>query len=207
MVCVHCYCTTYTIGCLHWGDRFTELEERNLACAQWSIIENSIRKLSRGKRIEIVCPKKMSKFASTYLIAKASIVKKCPNFLTLFLFVSMKLDTFRMIFSNIDHCGLRATFDIKESFLLQPKTWHGHRLHCVSSRAWLETIQDFLIKLGIKPLMHLLEISIFSLNNDIVRLTKIMNNLVKGLKILSFNVIFLCLKLVQSFKKRLQKYW
>ena len=29
-----------------------------------------------------------------------------------------------------------------------------------------------------QPLMHLLEISIFSLNNDIVRLTKIMNNLV-----------------------------
>ena len=34
----------------------------------------------------------------------------------------------------------------------------------------LETVQDFLIKLGIKPLMHLLEISIFSQNNDLVRL-------------------------------------
>ena len=32
--------------------------------------------------------------------------------------------------------------------------------------AILETVQDFLIKLDIKPLMHLLEISIFSLNND-----------------------------------------
>ena len=39
----------------------------------------------------------------------------------------------------------------------------------------LESVQDFLIKLGIKPLMHLLEISTFSLNNGIVRLTKIMN--------------------------------
>ena len=39
----------------------------------------------------------------------------------------------------------------------------------------VETVQDFLIKLGIKPLMHLLEISTFSLNNVIVRLTKIMN--------------------------------
>ena len=56
--------------------------------------------------------------------------------------------------------------------------------------AALETVQDFLIKLDIKPLMHLLEISIFSLNNDLVRLTKIMNNLVKDLKILSFKVIF-----------------
>ena len=38
-----------------------------------------------------------------------------------------------------------------------------------------ETVQDFLIKLVIKPLMHLLEISTFSLNNVNVRLTKIMN--------------------------------
>jgi hypothetical protein len=40
---------------------------------------------------------------------------------------------------------------------------------------WLESVQDFLIKLGIKPLMHLLEISTFSINNVIVRFTKIMN--------------------------------
>ena len=51
-----------------------------------------------------------------------------------------------------------------------------------------------MIKLDIKPLMHLLEISISSLNNDPVKLTKIMNNLVKDLKILSFKVIFQCLK-------------
>ena len=36
----------------------------------------------------------------------------------------------------------------------------------------LETVQDFLIKLGIKPLIHLLEINIFSLNIDIVRLVR-----------------------------------
>ena len=66
----------------------------------------------------------------------------------------------------------------------------------------LETVQDFLIKLDIKPPMHLLEISIFSLNNDLLRLTKIMNNLVKDLKILYFKVIFQCLKLVESFKKK-----
>ena len=39
----------------------------------------------------------------------------------------------------------------------------------------VETVQDFLIKLDIKPLMHLLKISMFSLNNVILRLTKIMN--------------------------------
>ena len=66
----------------------------------------------------------------------------------------------------------------------------------------LETVQDFLIKLDIKPLMLLLEISIFSLNNDLLMLTKIMNNLVKDLKILSFKVIFKCLKLVESFQKK-----
>ena len=65
----------------------------------------------------------------------------------------------------------------------------------------LDTFQDFLIKLDIKPLIHLLEISIFSLNNDIVRVTKIMNNLVKVYKIHTFKVIFQCLKLVESFRK------
>ena len=40
---------------------------------------------------------------------------------------------------------------------------------------WLETVQDFLIKLGIKPRMHLWEISILSLNSVIVGPTKIMN--------------------------------
>ena len=41
----------------------------------------------------------------------------------------------------------------------------------------------------------------FSLNNDIVTFTKIMNNLVKDLKILSFRVNFQCLNLVKSFQK------
>ena len=66
----------------------------------------------------------------------------------------------------------------------------------------VETIQDFLIKLDIKPLVHLLKISIFSQKNDLVRLIKIMNNLFKDLKILSFKVIFQCLKLVESFQKK-----
>jgi hypothetical protein len=65
----------------------------------------------------------------------------------------------------------------------------------------VDAVQDFLIKLGIKPP---LERSIFSLNHVIVRLTKIMNNLVKDLKILSFKVIFQCLKLAKSFQK---KFW
>ena len=64
----------------------------------------------------------------------------------------------------------------------------------------LESFQDFLFELDMKPCMHLLEISIFSLNNVTIRLTKIMNNLLKHLKILIFKVIFQCWKLVESFR-------
>ena len=39
----------------------------------------------------------------------------------------------------------------------------------------LESVQDFLIKLDMKPCMHLVEISIFSLNNVIIRPTRIIN--------------------------------
>ena len=82
-----------------------------------------------------------------------------------------------------------------------------HTVRPLVADAWprttasLETIQDFLIKLDIKPLMHLLKISILLLNNDILRL-KIMNNLVKDCKIWTFKVFFQCLKLVESLQKK-----
>ena len=41
-----------------------------------------------------------------------------------------------------------------------------------------------------KPRMHILKISIFSLNHVIVRPTKIMNNLLKDCKIRTFKVTF-----------------
>ena len=44
----------------------------------------------------------------------------------------------------------------------------------------LDTIQDFLCKLGMKPHMHVVEISIFSLNHVIVRPTKIIKDLHKA---------------------------
>ena len=50
-----------------------------------------------------------------------------------------------------------------------------------SPTAILESVQDFLIKLDMKPCMHLVEISIFSLNLVIIRLTKIMNRADKNL--------------------------
>ena len=39
----------------------------------------------------------------------------------------------------------------------------------------IDTVQDFLLELGMKPHIRLVEISIFSLNNVTVRPTKIMN--------------------------------
>ena len=44
----------------------------------------------------------------------------------------------------------------------------------------LETVQGILIKLDIKPPMYLLKINIFSLNNGIVRPTKIIKDLCKA---------------------------
>ena len=63
----------------------------------------------------------------------------------------------------------------------------------------LDTVQDFLIKLGIKLRLHILKISIFSLNHVIIRPTKIMNNLLKVCKICTFKVIFWHQKSTESF--------
>ena len=53
----------------------------------------------------------------------------------------------------------------------------------------VDTVQDFLTKLGIQPSLYILKIRIFSLNHVIVRPTKIMNNLLKVFKICTFKVI------------------
>ena len=85
--------------------------------------------------------------------------------------------------------------------ILEHHFWHPRILTLfILHNGIVDTVQDFLIKLGIKPIMHLLKISILSLNIVIIRLTKIMNNLVKVLKILSFKVIFQCLKWVESLQ-------
>ena len=63
----------------------------------------------------------------------------------------------------------------------------------------IETVQDFLIKLGIKPNMHILEIIIFPLNYVIVRPTKIVNNLLKDCKIGTFKVLFKHQKSMEFF--------
>ena len=81
----------------------------------------------------------------------------------------------------------------------------ANRCVAVSEAYQLESVQHSSIKLDMKPCMHLVEISIFSLNHVIVRLTKIMNNLLEHLKICTFNVIFLCEKLVVYFQKKSMK--
>ena len=91
-----------------------------------------------------------------------------------------------------------------ETFFFEAQSLQQGKTECtyILYRYNLESVQDFLIKLDMKPSMHPVKISIFSLNNDIVRLAKIMNNLVKDPKILSFKVILQCLKLVESFQKK-----
>ena len=73
--------------------------------------------------------------------------------------------------------------------ILTGKKW---KIQHIPGTYFVFTIQDFLSKLGMKPQMHLVEISIFSLNHVTVRLTKVLNNLLKHLKIRNFKVIFLC---------------
>ena len=80
---------------------------------------------------------------------------------------------------------------------LQPNLYHYLDWKNLS----LESFQDFLIKLDINPRMHLVEISIFSLNNITVRLTKIMNNLLKHLKILIF-ILFFSVKNWRNLSKK-----
>ena len=77
-----------------------------------------------------------------------------------------------------------------------PENTHRHILPV------LEPFQDFLIKLDMKPRMHLVKISVLSINNVTIRHTKIMKNLLEQLKILIFEVIFQRWKLVESFKKK-----
>ena len=59
------------------------------------------------------------------------------------------------------------------SFVRQPHNIPKY-VHSASS---IDTIQDFVCKLCMKPNMHLVEISIFSLNHVFVRPTKIMKDL------------------------------
>ena len=57
------------------------------------------------------------------------------------------------------------------------------------NRLEIEAVQDFLIKLDMKPCMRQVEISIFSVDHVIFRLTKIMNSLLEHLKIPTIKVI------------------
>ena len=67
------------------------------------------------------------------------------------------------------------------------------------AEAYLDTVQDFLIKLGIKPHWNILEISIFSLNHVVVRPTKIMNSLLKDFKIRTVKSNFQHQRSTESF--------
>ena len=61
------------------------------------------------------------------------------------------------------------------SYFCLQYTAHGFYFQSSAMALGIEYVQDFLIKLGIKPRMPLWEISIFILNHVIVGSTKIMN--------------------------------
>jgi len=63
----------------------------------------------------------------------------------------------------------------------------------------LDTFQDFLTPEHIKPRLHILEISIFSLKCVIVRPTQTPKSADKKSQFLTFKVNFLCQKLSESF--------
>ena len=82
------------------------------------------------------------------------------------------------------------------SNLKTPKT----KSHKITKAFGVDTVQDLLIKLGIKPHLHILKISIFSLNHLIVRPTKVMNNLLKVCKICTSKGIFRHQKSTKPFR-------
>ena len=82
----------------------------------------------------------------------------------------------------------------------QEKNCHSpHHSSTVQRKLRLDSVQDFLIKLGIKPRLYILKISIFSLNHVIVRSTNIMDNFLKLCKICTFKVVFRHQKSTLSF--------
>ena len=139
------------------------------------------RKFQIGQVYEVVAlPKKMNaKIASLFL---DNFVQELAGSVCPVILISEK--GFRQIYA--DKILLQVVHTLYSNIAQKVESPRAFSFIC----SCLETVQDFLIKLDIKPIMHLLEISIFPLNNDLVRLNKIMNNLVKDLKILRFKVIF-----------------
>ena len=101
--------------------------------------------------------------ANGFVIWNLSWTRWCPCFMYLWLLSDRKFISWflSVVWSN---CMLRLLVQIKKS------TGEVSRVTYA-----VESVQDVLIKLGMKPCMHLVEISIFSLNLVIVRLTKIIN--------------------------------
>ena len=88
--------------------------------------------------------------------------------------------------------------EMQSCFFMHEFFWTWHLLAFLGladSASWLDTVQDFSIKLGIKACLHI------HIENKhvIVRPTKIMNNLLKVCKICIFKVICLASKINRIF--------
>ena len=111
-----------------------------------------------------------------YIIHQTNLFQRSYFGFPLVLIVSLKVRSQRRNSRDWGLCGISFCV-IHSTNYITSKTIIMHFMKiCISEdTSEIESVQDFLIKLDIKPPMHLLEISTFSLNNVIVRLTKIMN--------------------------------
>ena len=101
-----------------------------------------------------------------------SKIKQFPRFMiliTFYLVLMLQKLEFCKFFAHEKFRMLQQTFIAVLTALMAQKAESRPFKTNVLQHCTVETIQDFLIKLDIKPLMHLLEISIFSLNNVIVQ--------------------------------------
>ena len=110
-----------------------------------------------------ICPRFVPHLFHIFAKFFLDLSKICPRFVPNF---PQIFPTFSQIFPRFAPDFLQIFPDLSQ---ICPRFFFLSYIYSI------DTFQDFLIKLDIKPLIHLLEISIFSLNNLILRLTKIMN--------------------------------
>ena len=75
---------------------------------------------------------------------------------------------------QLEHKGIIIQVDIpkqKSGLMCIPKCFLNQSVHSTNDNLYNRYVTDFLIELGMKPCMHLVEISIFSINNVTIRPT------------------------------------
>ena len=136
----------------------------------------------------------VSRFIRVYLCTSDDYTRNLHNHQPVNIFFEESL-IFLMYFWHLWCCATTAKLNllkklVKNSskryqmriykFFVPIVSWCGidsacRKCHIIAMGGWIDTVQYFLIKLGIKSHMHLWEISISALKNDIIKPTIIMN--------------------------------